>query len=301
MLAARRNRFSAFFLCFLYALSASSALNSEALHAAEPKCLTHDGRQKWDPVFIRDGKELVFTVLESPTQMSLMRLKLADGSVQRLHPEANTSEFEACFSPDERYYAFVQSRGNLNLKLVIRDTKQSKDALVDPGNGFAGMRKPSISPDGSRILFSLAKGAAQPIVSVNIQGKDRHDLTGAGINNWPAFSPDGHQIAFGSNRDGDFEIYVMNTDGSNVRRLTKSPGLDMRPAWSPDGKQIAFTSNRDGNYEVYVMNADGSKVRRVTNHPERDDCATWHPDGKRLALVSERDGRFDLYLIDVPK
>ena len=262
--------------------------------------LTKDGRLKKDPVFIRGGDEIVYTLQESPTQMSLMRLKLADGSSERLHPEATTSEFEATFTPDGRYYAFVQSRGNLNLKLVIRDTRQGKDAVFDPGGGFQSMSRPTIAPDGSRVVFSIPGNNGQQLNSINNQGQDRKPLTQASLNNWPAFSPNGKQIAFASSRDGDFEIYAINADGTNVRRLTKSPGLDMRPAWSPDGKQVAFTSNRDGNYEIYVMNADGTNVRRVTNHAERDDYATWHPDGKRLAIVSERSGKFDLYLVDVP-
>jgi Tol biopolymer transport system component len=261
--------------------------------------LTRDGRLKMDPVFLRGGEELVFTLQETPVQMSLMRLKLTDGSVERLHPQATASEFEAAFSPDGRYCAFVQSRANLNLKLIIRDTKQNRDAVFDPGGGFAGMRRPSIAPDLSRVVFSIPSPTGQQIASVNLQGQDRKDLTQAGLNNGPTYSPDGRQIAFGSSRDGNFEIYVMNADGSNARRLTNSPALDVRPAWSPDGKRIAFTSNRDGNYEIYVMNADGSEPRRITHHAERDDYAVWHPDGRHLAMVSERNGRFDLYVLEV--
>jgi len=245
------------------------------------KRLTSDGRQKMDPVFIRDGEDLIFTLFESPTQMSLMRLTLASGAVERLHPQATTSEFEAAFSPDGRYYAFVQSRANLNLKLVIRDTKLTKDAVFDPGGGFAGVRKPSIARD-NRVIFSIPSATGQQIASVDIQGQDRKELTQSGINNWPTFSPDGRLIAFGSSRDGNFDIYVMDAAGGNVCRLTQSPGLDIRPAWSPDGRRLAFTSNRDGQYEIYVMNADGSGQQRVTHHPERDDYAAWHPDGKRL-------------------
>src|SRR5712692_9158105 len=92
----------------------------------EPRAvrLTKDGRLKADPVFVHGGEEVVFTVLESPTQWSLMRLKVADGTVERLHPNATTSEFEPAFTPDGSLYCFVQNRANLNLKLVIRDTKQ---------------------------------------------------------------------------------------------------------------------------------------------------------------------------------
>ena len=65
------------------------------------------------------------------------------------------------------------------------------------------------------------------------------------------------QIAFQSNRDGNYEIYVMSINGKNQRRLTKNRVSDRLPSWSPDGKQIAFESNRDGNREIYVMDADG--------------------------------------------
>jgi TolB protein len=268
--------------------------------AAQPKRLTRDGRLKMDPTFIRGGEEIVYTIEEKPQQMSLMRLKLADGSVERFHPQALTTEFEASFTTDGRFYTFVQNRANLSLKLVIRDVKENKDAVFDPGGGFSGMRRPSIAPDAGRVIFSIPADNGQQIQSVNRMGQDRKSLTSSGFNSWPAYSPDGKRIAFGSSRDGDYEIYVMDADGGKVRRLTKSPGLDARPAWSPDGKRIAFTSNRDGNYEIYVMNADGTKLQRVTNHPERDDYAAWHPDGKQLVIVSERSGKSDLYLVEVP-
>jgi Tol biopolymer transport system component len=269
--------------------------------SAEPKRLTSDGRLKSDPVFVKDGEEVVFTVLESPTQTCLMRLKLADGSVERFNPGATSSEFEPAFSADNRYCAFVHSRGNLNLTLIIRDTKLKKDATFDPGGGFAGMRHPTLAPDGSRVVFSMANVAGAQLISVDNQGKDRKDLTRTALNQWPAFSPDGKQIAFSSSRDGDFEIYVMDADGGNVRRLTKSPGLDARPAWSPDGKRLAFTSNRSGHYEVILMDADGANPRRLDTGAERDDHAAWHPDGKQLLLVSERRGRSDLSLVAVPE
>ena len=261
--------------------------------------LTKDGKMKMDPVFIKGGDEIVYTVQATPIQLSLMRLKVADGSVERLHPQATTNEFEAAFTADGRYRAFVQSRANLNLKMVIRDTKEDKDAVFDPGGGFAGMRRPSIAPDASRVIFSIAASNGQQIQSVNIQGADRKPITTSGINHWPVYSPDGKRIAFGSDRDGHFQIYIMQADGSDVRRVTNSPAADMRPAWSPDGKRLAFTSNRDGNYEIYVVNADGSGLKRITNNPERDDYACWHPDGKRLVMVSERSGKFDLYLVEV--
>ena len=74
-------------------------------------------------------------------------------------------------------------------------------------------------------------------------------------------------------RDGNFEIYVMNADGSGQMRLTNSPGWDVGPSWSPSGTQIVFESDRDGDVRVYVMDADGTNVRRLTN--EESWCPVW--------------------------
>ena len=115
------------------------------------------------------------------------------------------------------------------------------------------------------------------------------------------------QIAFTSNRDGNFKIYVMDADGDNLRRLTNNPAIDGSPSWSPDGKRIVFTSYRDGNFmngipttEIYVMDADGRNQQKLTNNPAHDGSPSWSPDGEQIAFDSNRDGRFnwEIYVID---
>jgi TolB protein len=269
--------------------------------AAEPARLTHDGRLKRDPRFVDGGRAIVYSAVESPILMRLIKLDLASGRTSKLHPEAATSQFEPTFSLDGRYCAFVEFRAVTNVKLVIRDTRENRDALFDPGSDRAHLGNPAIDPHTQRVIFSLPRTVGQQLVSVDFAGRDLRYLTSQSeaIDDWPAPSPDGGSLAFASSRDGDFEIYVARIDGSTPRRLTESPGLDIRPAWSPDGRRLAFTSMRDGNYEIYVIAADGSGLRRITNHPERDDFARWHPDGKHLATISERGGAFDVYLWDV--
>lgn len=278
-----------------------AAIAAEPATAKEFTPLTRTGLFKRDPVFIDGGEKLVFVLLERPEQLRLMRLDLSNGNTTPLHPDETRSELEPAFSPDGRYYAFLQSRSPASVAMVIRDTQEIQDAEVPPGAGFAGMRHPAIAPDNSRLIYSYPEDGRQQIYAVNMQAGDRRPITDSGgLNNWPGFSPDGKQIVFGSTRDGNFEIYVMDADGSQVRRLTRNPAQDLRPRFSPDGNRIAFTSNRDGNFEIYLVNSDGSGLQRLTNHPERDDYAAWHPDGKQLASVSERAGRFDLYSIPVP-
>jgi hypothetical protein len=106
----------------------------------------------------------------------------------------------------------------------------------------------------------------------------------------PAWSPDATRIAFASRRDGNFEIYSMNADGSELTRLTDDPAEDVEPAWSPDGAKIAFTRDPDTpgvSGDIYVMNADGSDVTRLTDDPGNDRHPSWSPNGAQIAFQGD--------------
>jgi Tol biopolymer transport system component len=105
------------------------------------------------------------------------------------------------------------------------------------------------------------------------------------------------RIAFASSRDGGYDVYAMNPDASDQRRLTTAAQTDIEPAWSPDGRRIAFTSNRDGNDEIYVMRADGVAQTRLTTNATTDRTPTWSAGGRDLAFTSERDGNTDIYVM----
>ena len=116
----------------------------------------------------------------------------------------------------------------------------------------------------------------------------------------PAFTaptPEG-LIAFYSRRDGNYEIYVMNSDGSGQTNLTNNNADDYVPVWSPDGARIAFRSNRDGKSEIYVMNANGSGQDRVTEDTATDGTPYWSPDSSRIAFASKRDGNSEIYVVN---
>jgi Tol biopolymer transport system component len=111
-------------------------------------------------------------------------------------------------------------------------------------------------------------------------------------------SPDGKRVAFISDRDGNREIYLVNLDGTGLRRLTFTPAPELWPSWSADGKWLAFDSERDGNREIYTLEIASGNTIRVTNNLAVDGGPAWSSDGQRLVFHSDRDGNHEIYTMD---
>jgi Tol biopolymer transport system component len=115
-----------------------------------------------------------------------------------------------------------------------------------------------------------------------------------------AQTPGVAKIAFASDRDGNYEIYLMNPDGSQQINLTHHPKWDYMPAFSPTGTQILFVSNRDGARDLYLMDTDGTNVRRVFAEKAYRIAPAWSPDGKWIAYQkgNEHDNS-ELYVASI--
>jgi Tol biopolymer transport system component len=174
--------------------------------------------------------------------------------------------------------------------------------------GYLDRTYPSFSPDGARIAYSTSGTVAV----TNDVGPDdifigpanRTETGVVNLTNHPAqdfhprWSPDGTRIAFASDRDGDFEIYTVRVDGTDLRQLTHNTASDSHPgSWSADSQRIAFVSDRDGNPEIYVVNADGTGETRLTNDPAADSHPAFSPDGGHIAFHSDRDGDREIYVM----
>ena len=112
----------------------------------------------------------------------------------------------------------------------------------------------------------------------------------------PAWSPDGNRIAFQSNREGPYHIYVMNSDGSNVSQLTNGDSDDRHPAWSPDGKYLAVDSGDTAKREIWTIEVSSKRRTQVTKLGAIASFPSWSPDGKQLGFYLYQAGSMDLWL-----
>jgi len=181
--------------------------------------------------------------------------------------------------------------------------------------------KPSTLP--SRIAFSSDRDETVHIYTMNPDGTDNRSTSDDPeiLDGLPAWSPDGKEIAFTSNQADDYDIWVMNEDGSNRLRLTDTKGEDSWPRWSPDGSKIAFVGERGDaeghkSFEIFIMDPNGENIRNLTcseehevqsgaehahSHAVRwDSCPTFSPDGRKILFASNRDDatRPILYIMD---
>ena len=163
------------------------------------------------------------------------------------------------------------------------------------------------SPDSTRIAWWSRRVGNYDIWVTDVlddpkqQAKIQKNLTpdSDATDRNPRFSPDGTKILFESKREGDWELFVMDSDtGKNIVPVTQNEKTERNGSWSRDGKKILFESIRDGNFEIYVIDADGANPVNLTNHKKSDTFPRWSPNGRRIAFVSTRDGNKEIYAMD---
>ena len=238
---------------------------------------------------------------------ALLLILAAPADTARAQKQGDEKSGRIVFASDRSTGNGVKNpEGDFEVFVVNPDGKKLVQLTENAVDDF----DPTLSPDGHKIAFvsqnvqaSNPEGDAE-IYTMNIEDSDGRNLTnnGGSVNERdPHFSPDDQQIAFTSfgtqpsNPEGDFEVYLVHTDGSDQQNLSNNAGLsEFASDFAPDGRKLAYSSfgaqpsNPEGDFEVYWMNVDGSDQQNLTNTSGTisDFDAAISPDGQRIAYVS---------------
>ncbi len=224
-----------------------------------------------------------------------------------------TGELQLTTTPDEKtalawtadgkqilFAAFANDTSHLYA--INPDGTRQREIAKVPG------RAPTLSPDGTRLLYMSGTWTATRLMISRSDGSNPQPITdGSSIawnNHW---SPDSKRIAFTSRSDSKSElaIFLMNADGTGRRQLshfTSGSGNAQWPVWSPDGHQLAIQVNRfqQDDAHIWVIDATTGDARKVAAHdqPYLDETPAWFPDGKRIAFQSSRTGRMEVWVMN---
>ena len=207
-------------------------------------------------------------------------------------------------------------RDPVERRLTYSDGQPVPNGAPYPGylpNGSANEYNPSISPDGTKIVFVSDRDGVGQLYLMTGDGNNPTRLTTDGcLSQVPSWSIDGRSLYWERQCNGQ-KFTIMKGDLSynddstygayatlvNIHELTGQDVGDNRfPRVSPDGKKVVFTSYRGGNADIYLMNANGGGVTQVTNSSGEDEAASWSPNGQQLIFASNRDGNYEIYLMN---
>ena len=282
----------------------AAARRLEARLVNRVRQLTFEGRRAGESYFSADGRQMVFQSEREPGNpfFQIYLMDLDTGDTQRISPGTGKT---TC--------AWIHPSGS---KVLYASTQEDPDALREQEEEIA------FRASGKERRYAWDYDEFYDIFEYDLTAKTWHPLTREkGYDAEGSWSPDGSLIAFASNRSAwtdslteaqkqafnldpawANEIYLMNADGSNVRRLTNSPGYDGGPFFSADGKKLCWRrfAENGATAEIMTMNLDGSAEQQLTRLQAMSWAPYFHPSGRYLIFTTNRHGfaNFELYLID---
>ncbi len=264
------------------------------------------------PSFSNDGDKIIFQTNQKGN-WDIMELELSSGNTQYL-VDSSADEELPCQSPDGSklvYTSNVDDQRPIDRKFKVREVY-----LENLESGFtdnltetvADDWLPRFSHDGEQILFvtersdlrSVPYTEKQSDIYVMEKDGDFHtQLTDNEFNDGGAcFGINDQKIYFHSNRNGSYDIFVMNADGNLPMTVLGNPDSDeVNPYASPDSTHLVYFGNQGGNYDIYRTTIEGGNVERLTFNPARDSNPVYSPNGNSIVFHSNRNGNFDIFML----
>lgn len=258
----------------------------------------------WNPVWSPDGKFLYF-VSSKAGNMNFWRVRIDEQSGEVLSdPEAvvTPSKYSRhlSFSRDGKRLAYVQTNNQSNIQGVDFDADSGK-TIGEPfwiTQGDREISRAELSPDGTRFVTRVIRRTQDDIVTVSRDGKDWRDVTNdEPFDRYVRWSPDGRQLAFGSDRNDGGQVWTSNADGANLRQITFNSKPDFAtgfPVWSPGGDRIAvYFDGVTSLLDPSKRQNEQTPVKLPNTGGLRIVVWDWSPDGQRLAgVITEGDKRY---------
>lgn len=286
--------------------SGEEALWRVSLATGERRRLTdppedhYDRDAAWSP----DGRWIAFSRY-GPDRVGLWRIPASGGKPEAVLVDEHSNRGPS-WSPDSEDLVFFSDRsGSYDLWMTSADGGIPRQMTAGPGPDYL----PVVSSTG-RVLFTRWGHQTDLYRLDTTRPDEAHErLTFNTRENYaPRVAPDGHRIAYHSDRSGNYEIWIQDRNDGRERQLTDHPAVDVMPDWSPSGDRLVFLSNRDGPFQLYAMNVDGSSLRKLSSHPVPLSGAytevvtfggpRWSPDGETIGFVAEGESGSTLWLLD---
>jgi Tol biopolymer transport system component/DNA-binding winged helix-turn-helix (wHTH) protein len=250
------------------------------------------------PAFSPDGKSLAFARMVNIGASDIYIVPVVGGEPARLTFD-NVHTFGLAWTADSREIVFASFRGNMFSQLWrIPATGGTPERAPVFSQGLV---QPAISYRGNQLAYTESLGDTN-IWRISVSNSENEGATPIKLisstygDNCPQYSPDGKRIAFVSGRSGSGELWVCDSDGANLIKLTNLTNANTgTPRWAPDGRNIVFDSLAQGNRDVWVVSSDSGRLRRLTTETSEETVASWSRDGKWIYFCSNRSGQLQIW------